>query len=164
MGHLRLSVVTFAMVALGCDGARSVLPTAPGELDPRATTPAAAPVVPTNAATIVIGEVVNSKVTMDDPLCDPRWPHRCRYYRLTAPADGFLEVTMRWSVEQPDPYPLDIDIISAFGRMGLPPDVGPGPQRRVAPRVKAGDTYTIEISSFLSPGEAFELTTALLGR
>jgi hypothetical protein len=119
--------------------------------------------VPTTAATIAVGEVVNSQVTMDDPLCDPGWPHRCRYYRLTAPADGVLDVTMRWSSQQPDPYPLDIDVISAIGRMGLPAGVGPGPQRRVTLRVKAGDTYVIEIWSFLSPGEGFELSTTLQG-
>jgi hypothetical protein len=116
-------------------------------------------VVPTNAATLALGEVVKSHVTVNDPLCDPGWPHRCRYYRLTAPADGVLEVTVRWSSRQPDPYPLDIDLISRFGRMGLPVAVGPGPQRRMILSVKTGDTYAIEIWSFLSPAEAFELST-----
>ena len=163
MGHLRFAAVSFAMLALGCDGGTSVLPTGPSQLPPRATTPTPGPLVPTNAATIAVGEVVNSHVTMDDPLCDPGWPHRCRYYRLTAPVDGVVDVTMRWSSQQPDPYPLDIDIISVLGRMGPPVAVGPGPQRRVTLRVKAGDAYAIEIWSFLSPAEAFELSTALQG-
>ena len=163
MGHVRLTAVFLAMLALGCDGGRSVWPTVPSQLPPATTTPTPppGPMVPPNAATIAVGDVVKSLVTVDDPLCDPGWAHRCRYYRLTVPADGILDVTITWSSQQPDPYPLDIDVISALGRSGPPAAVGPGPQRRVTLSVKSGDMYTIQIWSFLSPAEAFELSTTL---
>jgi hypothetical protein len=164
MRYVRFSVVCFSMLALGCDGSRrSLLPTRPSELPPTATTPTSpqAPRVLTVAATTVaVGEVVNSRVTPDDPLCDPGWPHRCRYYRLTIAEDGVLDVAMGWSPQQPDPYPLDIDVLGSFGPVS-PTQVGPGPRRRVGVRVKAGDTCLIEIWSFLTPGEEFELTTSL---
>ena len=163
MGHFRYAAVSFAMLALGCDGSRSVLPTGPSQPNPKVTTsiPSPVPVVPINATTIAVGEVVNGQVTVDDPLCDLGWPHRCRCYRLTVPADGVLEVAMGWSSQQRDPYPLDIDVINASGRMGLLSAAGPGTQRRVSLRVKAGDIYALEIWSFLSPAEGFELSTTL---
>ena len=164
MGMLRFSVISFALTALGCGGgSSSVVPTGPSQSLPPASTvvPSREPMVPANAATITVGEVVKGQVTGEDPLCDPGGRHRCRYYRLVSPADGILEVTIKWSAQQVDPYPLDVDIINASVRIGLAPAIGPGPQRRTSVRIKAGDAYAIEVWSFLSPSEPFELSTAL---
>lgn len=99
-------------------------------------------------------------MTQNDPLCDAGWPHRCRHYRLTAPAAGVLKVTMTWSSQVADPYPLDIGVVDPLGRTYYP-SVGPGAQRQVSVQVSAGTTYVIEIWSSLSPGEEFELHTAI---
>jgi hypothetical protein len=165
MEMLRFSVFSFALLALGCDGGSSVVPTGPSPSAPPASTPgpSRALVLPPNAASIAVGEVVKGQVTGEDPLCDPGWPHRCRYYRLVAPAHGTLNVTIKWSAQQVDPYPLDLDVINASLRIGSAPAIGPGPQRRTSVRVKAGDAYAIEVWSFLSPGEVFELSTTLQG-
>jgi hypothetical protein len=162
MEMLRFSVFFFALLALGCDGGASAVPTGPSQ----PPTPASAPpsstgfVVPPNTATIAVGEVLNGQATEQDPLCAPGFPYRCRYYRLIAPADGILDITIKWSAQQVDPYPLDLDVIHAT-RIGSQPLIGPGPQRRISIRIRSGDSYAIEVWSFLSPGEAFELSTAL---
>ena len=165
MEMLRFSVFSFALLALGCDGGSSVVPTGPSQSGPPASTPgpSRALVVPPNAASITVGEVVKGQVTGEDPLCDPGWPHRCRYYRLVAPADGTLTVTIKWSAQQVDPYPLDLDVVSASLRIGSATAIEPASQRRTSVRIKAGETYAIEVWSFLSPGEPFELSTALQG-
>jgi hypothetical protein len=109
---------------------------------------------------MAVGQLVNGHVTMNDPLCGPGWPHRCQHYVLTAPTKGILEVTMTWSSEISDPYPLDIGLLPPNDF--LLPTVGPGPQRRLAVQVAAGGAYVIEIWSFLTPGAEFDLTTTLL--
>lgn len=153
-----LAAICFAMLALGCSDGRSLLPTGPSSLP---TTALPGLPGPTNAITIVAVEVVNDRVRSDDPLCDPEWPHRCRYYQLKAAVDGVLDVSLKWSSHQLDPYPLDIDVIGVHGRIGPTPAIGPGNQRRVSLPVRAGDTYAIEIWSFLSPGEVFDLSATI---
>jgi hypothetical protein len=160
-----IAALCCALFVVACDGRNgNILPAAPTTL-PQSTSPASPrPMppasVPATAIRIAVGHVVTARVTTNDPLCWPGWPYHCRHYALTAPSDGIFEVTMRWSSEISDPYPLDIGL--------LPPDewllpvVGPGSQRRLSFQVAAGAAYVIEISSYLIPGAEFDLTTRLL--
>jgi len=163
MQHIPVSLLCLAVLASGCDGVTS-LPTAPGPVTPQpsAPSPSPSPAVPRSqvAVDIALGDVVRSHVTDDDPLCDPSWPHRCRYYRLTPPTSGVLNVTIAWSPQVLDPYPLDVDVVDEQGRMYFP-SVGPGHQRQMSMAVTAGSTYFIGIWSFVWPGEEFELRTAI---
>ena len=74
-----------------------------------------------------------------------------------------LRVTMRWSAAQPDPYPLDIGVMGPNGGEWFPA-VGPGTQRYVDVLADAGATYLIEVWSFLTPAEPFELMSSIESR
>ena len=142
-------MVLLALAAIGCESPQRALLLGP---TPLTSTPPPAPSPPpqvphprlADANPMAIGETVRSQTTTDDPFCDPGWPHRCRYLEVTAPHDGMLRVTMRWSPAQPDPYPLDIGVIGPNGREWLPV-VGPGTQRYVDVPAGAGATYLIEV-------------------
>lgn len=118
---------------------------------------------PTSGVPIAIGEVVSSRVTPEDALCDPKWPHRCRHYQLIASADGILEVVMTCP-KLAQEYVVDIGVIDPMGGMWISREAqlfALGPQRSVKLRVTAGATYVIEIWSLDAPGETFELKTSL---
>lgn len=158
-------MVLLAVAAVGCESPQRALLLGPTQL---ASTPPPSqpPRLPHprlgDASPIAIGETVSSQTTADDPLCDPGWPHRCRYFKVTTPSRGMLRVTMRWSAAQPDPYPLDIGVYGPTGEWF--PVVGPGAQRYVDIGAAAGATYLIEVWSFLTPAERFELTSSLESR
>jgi hypothetical protein len=158
MRHIPVSLLCLAVLASGCDS--NTFPTAPGPVTSSAASPP--PVGPrADAATsIVLGEMIRSRVTEGDPLCGaPPYQFRCRRYRVTIPASGIFVAVMAWGAEVLNPYPLDIGVLDERG-FEYVPSVGPGPQRRVEFRVSAGSTYVIEIWSFLTPHEDFELRTA----
>ena len=115
-----------------------------------------------DATRLEIGETVQGQITTSDPLCDPTsaYAHRCRYFKVTAPHAGLLHVTLRWGSSSRDPYPLDIAVYTLTGGEWLPA-VGPGTQRRVDVVVESGGTALVEVWSFLTPGEPFELTSSL---
>ena len=69
---------------------------------------------------------------------------------------------MGWSTAQADPYPLDIGVYGPTG--DWPAVVGPGAQRYVDVVADAGATYLIEVWSFLTPAEPFELTSSIEAR
>lgn len=158
-------VVLLALVAGGCEGPHRSVVLGPTPLAPTASPspPLPAPVPHprlAEAIPLAVGQAITSQTTTDDPLCTPDWPHRCRYFKITAPEKGTLHVTMRWSEAQRDPYPLDIGVIGPNG-VEWSADVGPGTQRRVQVEVDADATYVVEIWSFLTPAEPFELTSSL---
>jgi hypothetical protein len=163
MRHLPVSVLCVAVLASGCDS--NSFPTAPSPVTPRPAAPSLPPAIPRAdvATDIALGEVVRGRVADDDPLCEPAWPHRCRYYRLTAPTSGVLNVAMAWGPQVLDPYPLDIDAVDEQRRMYFP-SVGPGNQRQLWIAVTAGSTYLIGIWSFVWPAEEFELRTSIQPR
>ena len=160
-------MVLVAVAAAGCESPQRALLLGP---TPLASTPPPVPPPPLpvahprlgDAVAIAIGETLRSQTTADDPLCAPEQPHRCRYFKVTAPSGGSLRVTMRWSAAQPDPYPLDIGVYGPTGEWFAV--VGPGAQRYVEVLADAGATYLIEIWSFLTPAEPFELTSSLVSR
>jgi|RhiMetdeSRZDD1v2_1073273.scaffolds.fasta_scaffold335783_3 hypothetical protein len=164
MRHLPVSLLCLAVLASACD-ATSTIPTAPTPVTPRPPAPSPPPAVPRDAVAVDIGlgEVVRSRVTHDDPLCDPAWAHRCRYYRLTAPTSGLLNVAMTWNRQALDPYPLDVDVVDELGNTYFP-SVGPGTQRNVWLSVAPGRRYVIGIWSFTSPPEEFELRSSIQPR
>ena len=165
MRRLGVPTISLVVVMSGCSGSQPLAPTAPSPVsapDPHASVdrvPAATPVQLPAGTPIAIGRSITSRVNPDDPMCAPPWPYRCRYFEFTPPSDGIIEVTMTWSSQVATSYPLDIDIIDAK-RTNWPVSVGPGPQRRLRGRVDAGATYLIEIWSFLTPGEEFELISS----
>jgi hypothetical protein len=106
--------------------------------------------------------VINSRVTLDDPLCDQVWPYRCAHYRLIAPGDGVIDFVMTCPALA-DKYVVDIGVIDPAGRMWISAEAEQwrlGPQRTVRIPVTAGATYVIEIWSLGAPGEMFELKTS----
>jgi hypothetical protein len=82
---------------------------------------------------------------------------------VVVPQDGVLEVAVRWNVTQTNPYPLDMDVIGPSGA-GWVGEIASGPQRIARGRVTRGSTYVIEVWSFLTPPEPFELSTSLQQR
>jgi hypothetical protein len=103
---------------------------------------------------------VQGQTTPSDPLCDPAWPHHCRYFKITVPLTGVLRVAMRWDASTLEQYPLDLGVYSPNGATWLAV-VGPGTQRRVNVAAESGATYLVEVWSARTPGEPFELTSSL---
>ena len=160
MQRLTVSVVCLFLM-VGCGDHEVSVPTAP-TANPTPVIPLPRPTripVPAFTQRIDIGEVVRSRATDEDPLCDPGWPYRCRYYGVTVPGPGWLNVTVGWNPALPGEYALDMGIIDEQGREWVSEPAGPA-LRNVAVLVTAG-TYVIEVWSFWSPPADFELKTSL---
>jgi len=165
VGHF---VVVLTIGAVACESPQGRLLLGPTSISTPIPTPSPVsprpPAVPDgrldDATPLEIGETVQGQTNEGDPQCDPAWPHRCRYFKVTAPQPGLLHVTVRWGPSSRDPYPLDIAVYGPNGGAQLPV-VGPGTQRRVDVVVDSGGTYLVEVWSFLTPGEPFELTSSL---
>ena len=169
MRNTGFGIVLLALTASGCNGSsRELLPVTPTptaaaptvSTEPPLSPPSQRPRQPELGTSIAVDQAVSSRVTPDDPLCDPGWRYRCRYFRLAVPRDGVLRVTIQWNPAQLDPYPLDMEIIGPSGS-GWLGQIGRGPQRIGRGRVSGGSTYVIEVWSFLTPGEPFELLASL---
>lgn len=52
--------------------------------------------VPDVFSSIAAGDVISQRVTLQDPVCHPAYPHRCQFYRYVASRDGVFEVAMAW--------------------------------------------------------------------
>ena len=169
---MRNAHVTLALVALaayGCDDAGQQPLTAPSTVsaiatplsgESRLSPPSQRDVQPDAGTLIALGQAISSRVTDDDPICGSAYPFPCRYFRVAVPQDGVLEITIRWSAALRDPYPLDMDVIGPSG-VGWIGEIAEGPRRIARGRVAGGNTYVIEVWSFLTPHEPFELTTSL---
>jgi hypothetical protein len=107
---------------------------------------------------IAPGDVIDQRVTPQDPQCHPAFPHHCQFYRYAAARSGVFEVTMAW--KSPQTYPLDIDVTDPDVMTWDVTFVGPT-ERRVQLRVKAGNVYWVSVWSADAPGEPFVLTASL---
>src|SRR5262245_12282053 len=136
------------MLAVACGTPPPSAPT------PLPTPPVPAPVPPRSPypfvdryTAIEVGSTVHGVVMADDPLCadEPLWP--CKYFRVTPPHDGMLDVTLTHTGGN-----LDVSFYDRYGgRWWLP----------ISVRVKGGDTYQIAIWEYEYPGLEFELRTTL---
>jgi len=158
MRRFRISIVCLGLVALGCDRGLPTAPT-PGATPVPLPSPSPLP-QPTLGSPIEVGEVITSRVTSDDPLCGHMTSYPCRYYRLTPARDGVLHITLAWSPQLLDNYPLDMSVIDPQGKEWAAIVVGRA-QRGASLPVTAGAPYVIEIWSFLSPPAEFELRSSL---
>jgi hypothetical protein len=166
-----LAIVLLASVAYGCGGGSRGLVTAPSAIappppivptEPRMSPPFNYPRQTELGTAIALGTTTSSGVTADDPICPDSGavPYRCQYFRLAVPETGVLDVTIRWSTAQRDPYPLDMGVIGPSGA-GWVSEFSNGPYRIARGQVSGGNTYVIEVWSFLTPPEPFELTTSI---
>ena len=165
---MRITVLWLVLVVLtayGCGDQRRALPTTPSTFPPSAPTvspPVRESPPPLAAGTsIALGHTIVGRITEDDPLCWPGWPYRCQYYRVTVPHDGMLLVTIRWDF--PASSPFDMDVFSPSGTIASG-QVGVGLERTARGPVTGGTTYIIEVESFLTDVEPFELTTSIAQR
>ena len=108
---------------------------------------------------IDIGDVIRSRVTAEDPLCELGWPYRCRYYGVTVPSAGWLNVTIGWDPELTRRYRSTWASSTFRGANGSRRQAGSAETCPVP--VTAGTTYVIEVWSFWSPPADFQLTTSL---
>lgn len=166
-----IGLVCSALFVTACDDGAVLHPSAPSPSSTRSIlSPSIRPIsaphqnahwrVPSVFETMSVTDAILSRVTADDPACDPAWPFHCQYFRLTAPSDGLFEVVMKWSSLAASSYPLDIDVSDSDG-WTWDCLAGPGTQRSVKLRVEAGKTYWVSVWSFEAPGEEFELSFSL---
>jgi hypothetical protein len=165
MRSLCLWVAVSTLAVYGCGDERRLSPTAPTSMLP--TLPVVPPQPPPPSpdpgrldigTPIEFGQTFTFTVTNDDPVCGGAYLFHCRYFRLTVPNDGVLVVSIRWKI--PASYPFDM---SVFGPSGAIADgqIGVGLERIARGRVRSGTTYAIEVWSFLTTPEPFELSTSL---
>lgn len=161
MRSIAFSVALSTLAVCACGDARRPLPTTPSAILP---TPSPEPRPPAPApprlleTPIEFGQSDTFTVTSDDPVCGARpYQYHCRYFRVTAPRDGVMVVTIRWKI--PEEYPFDMAV---FGPSGGVADgqIGVGLERIARGRVSGGSTYVIEVWSFLTTSEPFDLSTS----
>jgi hypothetical protein len=164
MRKIALWVALSALAVCGCGDERRPLPTTPSAIlptpSPEPRPPAPAPPHLLDLETpIEFGQSDTFTVTSDDPVCGARpYQYHCRYFRVTAPRDGVMVVTIGWKI--PEEYPFDMAV---FGPSGGVADgqIGVGLERIARGRVSAGSTYVIEVWSFLTTPEPFDLSTSI---
>ena len=164
MRHASQWILCLAWFVSGCDTGSAPLPSAPTVVPPPPVL--ASPHwylnvnwrVPDVFSPISAGDVINQRVTSEDPQCDPRYAARCQFYRYVASRDGVFEVAMAWKSAQT--YPLDIDVTDPVAMTWDVTLVTPN-ERRVQLRVKGGSVYWVSIWSAAAPGEPFVLTASL---
>jgi hypothetical protein len=156
MRRLRFLGLCCAFVALGCGRTQLPLPAAPSPAPIDLPPPSPVP-QPSFDHRLQVGELIKTRVTADDRLCGDAFPYRCRHYGLTPRTSGVLMVAMTWGSGE---YPLDIGVYDPQGREWAGHRVE-GYRREAVLPVTAGETYVIEVWSFLSPGEEFELSASL---
>src|SRR5262245_60705921 len=157
-------ILCLAWFASGCDGPLAVSPSAPIAAPPP-------PVLmsphsyrnanfqaPNVFFPLAVGDVINQRVTPQDPVCDPAWGFHCQWYRYVASRNGLFEIAMAWKSQQT--YPLDIDVTDADIMTWDVTFVALN-ERRVQLRVKAGSVYWVGVWSAEAPGEPFVLTASL---
>jgi len=139
MRHVLPWVVCAGGLLVACDGGSPLVPTAPSSL-----------------RSIIVGEVIRARVTVDDPLCDREEPTHCQGYSFTTTRDGLLDVTLAWSPSTPESavYPLGFAVIDPTGRHWYP--VEPG---RVSLQATNRSFYRIRIWSL--PNEEYVIRTSL---
>ena len=96
---------------------------------------------------IALGETVTALVSADDPRCGgwPEWP--CKFFRVTPPHDGTLDVELKNVGGN-----LDLSVEDREGREWWYP---------ISVRVSAGRTYQITIWEYEFPGLEFHLRTSM---
>jgi hypothetical protein len=111
-----------------------------------------------------LGQIVRSEIGTADILCDSP-DFYCRYYRVTVPQDGTLDVGMThtpgriYSLPQ---APIDMWITLPYGRrLWMEGYRGPNVVAYAHAPVAAGETLEIGVVSYEVPGVTFELTFSL---
>jgi hypothetical protein len=164
MRHASLWILCLAWFVSGCGRDGAPLPSAPAVVPPPSTVRAPSAYfnvnwrVPDVFSPISAGEVINQRVTSQDPQCDPRYAARCQFYRYVASLDGLFEVAMAWKSLQT--YRLDIDVTDPDAVTWDVTFVAAN-ERRVQLHVKGGTVYWVTIWSADAPGEPFVLTASL---
>jgi hypothetical protein len=149
-------ILCLAWFVSGCDSG-AVVPSAPIPTTAPPTIVSMAPHsyrnlnwhLPEVFGSIAAGDVISQRVTPQDPICHPAYPHRCQFYRYVASRDVLFEVAMAWKSLQD--YPLDIDVTDPDGMTWDVTFIARS-ERRVQLRVKAGSVYWVGIWSAEAPG------------
>jgi hypothetical protein len=156
MRSIALWIALSTLAVSACGDQRRPLPTAPSTFVP---TPSLSPDPRLDIGTpIDFGQTLTFTVANDDPVCPGAYQYHCRYFRVTVPQDGILLVTIRWKI--PMSYPFDMGVLGPSGAVA-DGQIGVGLERIARGRVSAGSTYVIEVWSFLTTPEPFDLSTSI---
>ena len=176
------AAITLALVTAACDaGVTTTAPTSTPSVRPAPAAGAAdgplngpAPPTPTGFGTwpisdrytpLAVGETIIGRITAEDARCVVDFGEHCRYYRVTSPATGLLEIVLK-SDGMETSYvsaPLDLYItnVTDLPGFGWDPVFGPGPQMRVSALVKTGESYQVTVWSSKVPGVNFEIRASV---
>jgi hypothetical protein len=151
------------LTAMACSGGVGYVPTTPTPTPSPGPPPPPRPTVPVTA--IALGELVHSRIGIEDPICDPEgWDATapCKRFSVVATRDGVLEAVMT------APSALGrgevIDMLLDCPQAG--DYSGGGVEQHVTARVSSGQSCTITINTYPylwldSGGIAFDLRTQL---
>jgi len=154
MRTLLRCAVFFGLLTAGCDRGR------PQPLNSFAAptsvpvTPAAPTVLSDRYTQITPGDVLNRRVTTDDPLCVGFPEFRCQYFRITADNNGLLEagvMTIRGIGGQLQ----DVSVLESGGA-----DIWGLVGGQVSIAMTPGKIYQITVW-YAEPGVEFELRTSI---
>ncbi len=150
-------VTSLAVCAIACDGASVPSPTAPTQPP---TLVATGPLLPfvERYATVTVGDIVRTQVAADDVLCYP--PFYCKYFRVTVPRDGLLEVGLTHApgaIYSGPTTPIDMWIAGSRGGEIWMEFHKPDIEAFSRIRATAGETYQIGVVSYELPGVTFQL-------
>lgn len=143
-----------------CDDAPRSLPTSPSALSSPGS-----PFVGRYTA-VALGQVVVAQIGAEDVACDAAGFY-CRYYRVTVPHEGTLEVGIthapgRIFFSPGLNAPLDMWLTRASGAEAWTEGYrGPDVPAHARTPISAGETVQIAVVSYEMPGVTYELTFTL---
>jgi hypothetical protein len=106
---------------------------------------------------IPLGEVINGQSPIGPRVCS-HWGYgasECQRFGVTAPATGFLDVTISARL-----FNFDVDVVGPEGSFVLYDPRWVSPMRLAIP-VVVGSTYEIRVIGGWSPAREFELTATM---
>ena len=150
------SAIGCGLLAIACSGRTDRhIPTTPTQ---SIATPTPVPAPPFAFAEpytqITAGEVISRRVTADAPPCVGFPEFRCQHFRLSAPANGHIDVTVT-TIRSVWYLGLDVSLTDSSGREYWGPVGG---ENTLA--VRAGTTYQMTVW-YATPGDEFELRSSL---
>jgi hypothetical protein len=153
-------IAVLVAFAMACDDASRSVPASPSALS-RPSSPFA-----DRYTAVALGQVVVAQVGTDDVACDAAGFY-CRYYRVTVPREGTLEVGFTHSLGRIffSPglnAPIDMWLTRASGhQVWMEGYRGADIVAHARTAVSAGETVQVAVISYEVPGVAFELTFSL---
>ena len=163
MAKSPIPALGIVFLAVACDSGVSGLPTPVSQNagTPVQGSPGGGP-TPVMGTSVRAGMPIEGTIGAGDPPCFQSWDKTglCRQFDLTAPGDGTLLATLRWTGPSRGLYDPDVFLVAPTGAWEY--SVGDWPEKQTSLAATKGLTYRIVVMSYGPSAQAFVLRVDLL--